>query len=146
VWPLEFIKTQLQLGSKTNPLPYTGMVSGLQYTVKTNGFLGLYRGLAPTLIGSIPKAGIRFGLNAEIKGMLKDKDGNLTPAKNFAAGLGAGVMEALIIVVPVETVKTKCIDMDKPFIEGLKTILKNEGVAGVYQVRVHSLHDTRDTD
>ena len=69
--------SQLQLSSPTNPLPYNGMASGLRWTVQNNGFLGLYRGLAPTLIGSIPKAGIRFGLNAEIKGRLKDKDGKV---------------------------------------------------------------------
>jgi solute carrier family 25 citrate transporter 1 len=133
VWPLEYIKTTLQLSSKANPVPYKGMVEGLQWTVKNNGVMGLYRGLAPTLIGSIPKAGIRFGLNAEIKSALKDKDGNLTPAKNFVAGLGAGVMEALIIVCPVETIKTKCIDLNKPFIEGMKIIIKNDGFAGIYQ-------------
>ena len=65
---MEFIKTQLQLGnSKGKALPYKGMVSGLTYTVQTTGFLSLYRGLAPTLVGSIPKAGIRFGLNAQFK-------------------------------------------------------------------------------
>ena len=65
VWPMEYIKTQLQLQSKAKgaKLPYTGMISGLSYTVRNTGFLSLYRGLAPTLIGSIPKAGIRFGLN-----------------------------------------------------------------------------------
>ncbi len=62
VWPMEFIKTQLQLGGKSGKaLPYNGMISGLTYTVKTTGFMSLYRGLAPTLVGSIPKAGIRFG-------------------------------------------------------------------------------------
>ena len=69
VWPMEFIKTQLQLGAKgKEPLPYNGMISGLTYTVRTTGFLSLYRGLVPTLLGSMPKAGIRFGLNAIIKG------------------------------------------------------------------------------
>ncbi|GMH92611.1 hypothetical protein TrVE_jg14120 [Triparma verrucosa] len=133
VWPMEFIKTQLQLNSPTNPLPYNSMSSGFKWTIKNNGFLGLYRGLAPTLIGSIPKAGIRFSLNAEIKGRLRDSNGALTPSKNFLAGLGAGVSEALIIVAPVETVKTKCIDMNVPFLSGMKTILKNEGISGVYQ-------------
>lgn len=105
----------------------------MTWTVKNNGFLGLYRGLAPTLIGSIPKAGIRFSLNSEFKGRLKDEQGKLTPAKNFVAGLGAGVCEALIIVAPVETVKTKCIDLNMPFLTGMKHILKNEGAAGIYQ-------------
>lgn len=135
VWPMEFIKTQLQLQStaKGGALPYTGMVSGLRYYVRTTGFFSLYRGLAPTLIGSIPKAGIRFGLNGVIKGRLRDKDGKLTPGKNFVAGLGAGVAEALIIVSPVETVKTKCIDLNMPFVQGLKHIVATEGIAGVYK-------------
>jgi len=109
------------------------MVSGLTYTVRSTGFLSLYRGLAPTLLGSIPKAGIRFGLNSVIKDKLKDKDGKLTAGKNFVAGLGAGVAEALLIVAPVETVKTKCIELNQPFLQGMKNILKTEGVTGVYQ-------------
>ncbi|KAL7524646.1 hypothetical protein ACHAXR_000658, partial [Thalassiosira sp. AJA248-18] len=135
VWPMEFIKTQLQLQStaKGAALPYTGMISGLRYYVRTTGFFSLYRGLAPTLIGSFPKAGIRFGLNALIKDNLKDKDGKLTPGKNFVAGLGAGVSEALIIVAPVETVKTKCIEQNMPFVKGLKHILATEGAGGVYK-------------
>lgn len=135
VWPMEFIKTQLQLQSKAKgaALPYNGMISGLTYYVRTTGFFSLYRGLAPTLIGSFPKAGIRFGLNAIIKDSLRDKDGKLTPGKNFIAGLGAGVAEALIIVAPVETVKTKCIELNMPFVNGFKHILATEGVGGVYQ-------------
>jgi len=135
VWPMEFIKTQLQLQSKAtaSKLPYDGMISGLAYTVRTTGFLSLYRGLAPTLLGSMPKAGIRFGLNSMIKDKLRDKDGKLTIGKNFVAGLGAGVAEAFMIVAPVETVKTKCIETNKPFFEGMKHILKTEGIGGVYQ-------------
>jgi solute carrier family 25 citrate transporter 1 len=109
------------------------MISGMRYTVQAHGFLALYRGLAPTLIGSIPKAGIRFGLNSVIKDQLRDSQGNLTPAKNFAAGLGAGVSEALMIVAPVETVKTKCIELNLAFVPGFKQILRTEGIRGVYQ-------------
>mmetsp|Transcript_40924 Transcript_40924/g.85977 ORF Transcript_40924/g.85977 Transcript_40924/m.85977 type:complete len:291 (+) Transcript_40924:41-913(+) len=134
VWPMEFIKTQLQLQSKAKgaALPYNGMISGLTYYVRTTGFFSLYRGLAPTLIGSMPKAGIRFGLNALIKDNLRDKNGNLTPGKNFIAGLGAGVSEALIIVAPVETVKTKCIELNMPFVQGFKHIVATEGIGGIY--------------
>jgi len=133
VWPMEYIKTQLQLGGRTGKLPYTGMISGLSYTVRTTGFLSLYRGLAPTLLGSMPKAGIRFGLNSVIKDNLRDKDGKLTIGKNFVAGLGAGVCEAIVIVAPVETVKTKCIETNMPFIKGFKHIVASEGIGGIYQ-------------
>jgi len=131
------IKTQLQLTSKSaaglKPLPYNGMISGLTYTVRTTGFLSLYRGLAPTLVGSIPKAGIRFGLNSVIKDLLRDSKGQLNPGKNFLAGMGAGIAEAIVIVAPVETVKTKCIELNMPFIGGMKHILTTEGIGGVYQ-------------
>jgi len=135
VWPMEYIKTQLQLQSRAKgaQLPYTGMISGLKYTVQTTGFFSLYRGLAPTLLGSIPKAGIRFGLNAVLKDALRDKDGNLTMGKNFLAGMGAGVSEALIVVAPVETVKTKTIELNMPFIQGMKYIVQNQGIGGLYQ-------------
>jgi solute carrier family 25 citrate transporter 1 len=135
VWPMEYIKTQLQLQSKARDvvLPYNGMIGGLRYTVQTSGFLSLYRGLAPTLLGSMPKAGIRFGLNASLKDRLRDGQGNLTPLKNFTAGLGAGVVEAIVIVAPVETVKTKCIELNLPFVKGFKHIFRTEGFAGIYQ-------------
>jgi len=42
--------------------------------------------------------------------------------------LGAGVSEALLIVAPVETVKTKCIELNKPFVTGMKHILATEGI------------------
>lgn len=72
-------------------------------------------------------------MNSIIKERLRDQNGNLTPAKNFVAGLGAGVAEALIIVTPVETVKTRCIEMNQPFRAGMKQIVKKEGLKGIYQ-------------
>ncbi|CAM9095513.1 unnamed protein product [Chrysoparadoxa australica] len=137
VWPMEFMKTQLQLMEK---LPagekpkFTGVISGLQYTVKTTGFFSLYRGLAPTLLGSMPKAGIRFGVNTYLKGKFMDENGKLSPGRQFAAGAGAGVVEAIIAVTPVETVKTKAIQQgNMSFATCMKHILKNEGPAGLYQ-------------
>jgi solute carrier family 25 citrate transporter 1 len=54
-------------------------------------------------------------------------------ARHFVAGLGAGVAEAVIIVAPVETVKTKCIELNQSFLNGLKFIIRNEGLKGIYQ-------------
>jgi solute carrier family 25 (mitochondrial citrate transporter), member 1 len=73
-------------------------------------------------------------LNAVIKDLLRDPlTGQLMAAKNFLAGLGAGVAEAIIIVAPVETVKTKCIELNQPFVVGLKHIVRTEGISGIYQ-------------
>jgi hypothetical protein len=44
------------------------------------------------------QAGIRFGGNNYLKGVLADKDGKLTAGKQFAAGFGAGVVEVHIYI------------------------------------------------
>ena len=133
VWPMEFMKTQLQLQSSKGTPKFTGVFSGILYTVRTTGFFSLYRGLAPTLIAAFPKAGIRFGVNQQFKTMMMDEHGKLTPAKNFLAGAGAGVVEATFVVTPIETVKTKLIELNRPFIQGCKEIIAKEGIGGVYQ-------------
>jgi len=116
------------------PVPYTGMISGIVYTVREHGFSALYHGLSPTLLGSIPKAGIRFGLFAWFSALLSAWQGNNLSATAiyFLAGLGAGAIEALVVVTPVETIKTKCIQLNMSFLEGLREILILEGIRGIY--------------
>lgn len=113
VWPMEYIKTQLQLQKRVAGVkpPYTGVVSGLAYTVKTTGFFSLYKGLSVTLVFSIPKAGIRFGGNAYCKKLLADEKGKLSMGRQFLAGMGAGTIEAILAVTPMETIKTKLIEV-----------------------------------
>ena len=115
-------------------LPYTDMLSGVLYTVRTLGFSALYYGLAPTLLGSIPKAGIRFGLFAWFSHLLRDPVSGVTSAEMcFVAGCLAGVAEALLVVVPIETMKTKCIQLDMPFWRGAREVVFMEGIGGLYQ-------------
>jgi hypothetical protein len=56
---------------------YSGCVN--RYTVRSTGFFSLYKGLTPTLLGSIPKAGIRFGGNSYFKKLLADENEKLNP-------------------------------------------------------------------
>jgi len=66
--------------------------------------------------------------------LLAGKDNKkLNSGEQFLAGFGAGVLEAIFAVTPIETVKTKAIQTNAPFMQGVKTILKNEGPAGLYQ-------------
>lgn len=105
--PLEYDFSSMSSTSCFN----IGVISGLVYTVKTTGFLSLYNGLGVTLVGSIPKAGIRFGGNAYCKKLLADDKGKLNMAQQFLAGMGAGTIEAILAVTPMETIKTKLIEV-----------------------------------
>ncbi|KAJ8611961.1 hypothetical protein CTAYLR_004409 [Chrysophaeum taylorii] len=135
-WPMEYIKTQLQTFRKIpggKPPPFTGIGSGLVYTVRTTGFFSLYNGLAPVLIFSIPKAGIRFGANTYFKNLFRDKEtGKVSMGMAFLAGLCAGVCEATLAVTPQETIKTKLINLNMGMADGVPHIIKNEGIGGLY--------------
>jgi len=135
VWPMEYIKTQLQLQKRVPGVEpnFKGIISGLVYTTKTTGFFSLYRGLSVTLVGSIPKSGIRFGGNAWCKKMLADEKGKLTMSKQFLAGMGAGTIEAIVAVTPMETIKTKLIQTNQAFVPGVKSIFREHGFRGFYQ-------------
>jgi solute carrier family 25 (mitochondrial citrate transporter), member 1 len=138
VWPMEYIKTQLQLqaskarASGEKPA-FDSILGGLKYQYQRAGFTGLYRGLGPVVTFSIPKAGVRFGCFSVISERLREGNETLGPMKNLAAGVGAGVSEAILAVTPIETVKTKLIDGDKTFMQGVKEIISKEGPRGFYK-------------
>lgn len=99
IWPMEMIKTNMQLG--TMRAHYTAMLPGFQYHLREGGAGALYRGMAPVLVGAVPKAGIRFGAFDYLKRRLADDDGNTSAARNFAAGIMAGAIEATLMTTPV---------------------------------------------
>lgn len=91
----------------------------------------------PILLGSLPKAGIRFGGNTFFKGKLQEQKaaGKLplpAPIVNLLGGVCAGACEAVLAVTPMETVKTKTIQMNCGFVEGMKRIVADEGMGGLY--------------
>lgn len=69
-----------------------------------------------------------------------DEHGNLSGSGKLIAGLGAGVLEAIFAVTPMETVKVKFINDQrsanpkfKGFAHGVGCIIKQEGISGVYK-------------
>lgn len=48
---------------------------------------------------------LRFGVFEFLSNRAKDQSGRLDSTKGLLCGLGAGVMEAVLVVCPMETVK-----------------------------------------
>lgn len=139
-YPTEFVKTHLQLDEKGDRKQYTGIIDCVKKTVNKYGFFGLYRGMSILLYGAIPKFGIRFGAFEFYKEHMQLPSGNLTPSGRFLCGLGAGITEAFLVVTPLETIKVKFIHdrrlpqpRYKGFIHGIGTILREQGVGGIYK-------------
>ena len=53
--------------------------------------------------------------------------------------MGAGIIEAIFAVTPMETMKTKMIEKNLGLVDGFKYIIQTGGVRGLYQVLYRSL-------
>lgn len=138
-YPTEFVKTQLQLQSKSNP-EYTGIMDCAKKTVKANGFMGLYRGAAPLIVGSSGKQAARWTGYKTVEAYFKDANGNIKIHERMFAGACGGVSEAVLAVTPIETLKTRLTDdvrrgtnLYRGSIDATYKIMKAEGPAGLYR-------------
>jgi len=135
-YPTEFLKTQIQLkdaGARTMP-------EAAKEVYAKNGIKGFYRGLSPLFWFSIPKSAVRFSSFEFAKSRLADQNGKLSTTGTLTAGLFAGVMEAILVVTPQETLKVKLVhDILSPqprfrgFIHGINTIVAEQGLASTYR-------------
>ncbi|XP_052419379.1 tricarboxylate transport protein B, mitochondrial-like isoform X3 [Carassius gibelio] len=139
-FPTEYVKTQLQLDEKANPPRYRGITDCVSQTVRHHGVKGLYRGLSSLLYGSIPKSAVRFGVFEILSNQMRDEAGKLDSTRGLICGLGAGVMEAVLIVCPMETIKVKFIHDQtsanpkyRGFFHGVREIIRTQGIRGTYQ-------------
>ncbi|KAF9962104.1 hypothetical protein BGZ65_009756 [Modicella reniformis] len=145
-YPTEFAKTQLQLQDggaasvRNGGVKFKGPIDVLVTTARTQGITAIYRGLSALIIGTAAKAGIRFFAFDQFKELLKDSEGKITGGRSVLAGLGAGMTEAILVVTPTETIKTKLIhdsNLANPkyrgLIHGVRSIIQAEGFGGVYR-------------
>ncbi|KAI6095691.1 mitochondrial carrier domain-containing protein [Pisolithus croceorrhizus] len=152
-YPTDFVKTRSQFGGKRE-----SPVTIIRTTVQEKGIRGLYSGCSALVIGNSVKAGVRFVTYDHFKSLLADKEGKVSPPRSLlgtsshifvrrfrdrvrtVAGLGAGMVEAVVAVTPSETIKTKLIDDAKRpnpqyrgLVHGTISIVKQEGILGIYR-------------
>jgi len=138
-YPTEYVKTQLQLQSKTDP-QFNGIMDCFKKTVKQHGVGGLYVGAPVRIIGAGFQQMFRWGAYTNLAGLARDENGKLSPFMTTLCGLGAGITEAVCAVTPVETLKTRVTDDQrrgtgnyKGTFDALVKIMKSEGPMGLYR-------------
>ncbi|KAF0987706.1 hypothetical protein HZS_168 [Henneguya salminicola] len=139
-YPTEYIKTQLQLDQRSKHPRYNGAIDCFRKTQKQHGLSGLYRGLNSLLYGSIPKSAIRFSVYDYCRNLTIGDESKLSKIQSLSCGLIAGICEAVLIVCPMETIKVIMINDQlslnskyKKFFSGVYTIVKEQGIKGVYK-------------
>jgi len=86
---MKLVKVRLQIEGKSGR--FKGPWDCLTHTVKSEGFLGLYKGMASPLIGVSGVNAILFAAYGQFKKLLGSERQELSISKIAIAGSGAGI-------------------------------------------------------
>jgi len=142
--PLDTVKVKLQTMSPAickntgcRSYPYTGGLDCFIKTVKSEGFLSLFRGMSGLAVFALPRFALMFYANSVGRNMFQNQD-DLQRTYTVPQILLGGVLSQLLIgptlVSPMERVKVM-LQTDPHSYPGqiacIKHIIKTEGLAGL---------------
>jgi solute carrier family 25 (mitochondrial citrate transporter), member 1 len=137
---------QLSRRARQPGMPKRGFIQTGVGIFQKEGAFALYKGLGAVVTGMVPKMAIRFSSFEKYRELLTDKTtGKISKKGNFAAGLAAGVTEAVLVVTPMEVVKIRLqaqhhsmsdpteIPKYRNAAHALYTVLREEGFGALYR-------------
>jgi len=134
VTPMETIKTRVADGQRRGTGMYKGSLDATIKILKSEGPMGIYRGVTPTILKQSTNQMIRFPVQSFFMGCFvgDDQVKRANPLWNGLAGACAGAVSVLA-TMPQDTVKTRMQGEDAKLYKGtidcFNQILKNEGPA-----------------
>jgi hypothetical protein len=131
-----------------NPKVYNGMIQTILVTIKDEGFLGLYKGITPTLLGAMPYVGIQFGTVGLLEKYFDRNKGSASvgekkkhdPLQKMVFG-GIGGIMAGIITYPNDTIRRMMqlqgsrgtVVQYKGYFHCLTSIVQQHGISRLYR-------------
>jgi len=108
VYPIDLVKTRMQNQRNNSIRLYNSSFDCFKKVISTEGFLGLYRGLGPQLIGVAPEKAIKLVVNQIARQIFQTilKKDQLPLSLEFIAGGCAGASQ-VIFTNPLEIVKIR---------------------------------------
>ncbi|OMJ28290.1 Calcium-binding mitochondrial carrier protein [Smittium culicis] len=107
VYPIDLVKTRMQnqRTSVVGQALYKNGIDCFRKVIANEGFMGLYRGLGPQLIGVAPEKAIKLTVNDYIRKKLTDPNsGKISKLSEVIAGASAGMCQ-VVFTNPLEIVK-----------------------------------------
>lgn len=144
VYPIDLVKTRMQnqktLKGSSERL-YKNSIDCFLKVVRNEGFVGLYKGLGPQLVGVAPEKAIKLTTNDVLRKFFTDANGEIYFPLELVAGGGAGASQ-VIFTNPLEIVKIRLQVQGEALRtgaisavekQGAITICKELGIAGLYK-------------
>ena len=108
VYPIDLVKTRMQnqRGAEPGQRLYKNSIDCFQKVVRNEGFLGLYSGVLPQLVGVAPEKAIKLTVNDHVRRYFSKKDGSIWLGHELLAGGMAGACQ-VVFTNPLEIVKIR---------------------------------------
>ncbi|KAK3106010.1 hypothetical protein FSP39_010838 [Pinctada imbricata] len=143
VYPIDLVKTRMQnqrTTSMVGELMYKNSFDCFKKVLRHEGFFGLYRGLAPQLVGVAPEKAIKLTMNDlmrdKLGGRFLNKDGSLPLWAEMVAGGTAGASQVMF-TNPLEIVKIRLQVAGEVVSKGQKVsaikVVRELGFLGLYK-------------
>lgn len=124
--PLDLVKTRIQQVDERR-----SMMKVVKEVIKTESFSGLWRGVSPSLVRTVPGVGIYFSCMHSLKMSLCQ--GSPTPTQSLLVGAFSRTL-AGCVMIPVTVVKIRCESGKYEYsniFQALKAIKSSEGLKGL---------------
>ena len=136
IYPSEYVKILIQNNPKSN------IKSVVLETVKKNGVSGLYRGMMPLMICSIPRSAIKYSVyeystyiinNSIFKNKTNDR------LVNFIGGGISGLCSGVLVSTPFDNIKNNSIKLqhilnNKPgILNSINVLYRKNGLSSFYK-------------
>lgn len=141
-YPLDFVRARLTVQGGLATAQYRGIWDALQGTYRSEGLVGMYRGMSPTLLGVAPYVGLNFMVFETLRGAVPvDADGNPDTLSLLGSGAVAGAcgqtaaypMDLLRRRFQVSSMGGGAGVAYTSTVGGLRLIVEQEGVRGLYK-------------
>lgn len=141
-YPLDIVRGRLTAQGGATSTQYTGMVDALSSIVRNEGVAGLYRGIAPTLIGIAPYVGINFLVYESLKERAPVEPGATGPSALWLAGCGAAAgTTGQTVAYPADVLRrrfqlqalSEATTKYSGVVGAVVTIVREEGIRGLYK-------------
>ncbi|TKA74261.1 hypothetical protein B0A49_06469 [Cryomyces minteri] len=141
VYPIDLVKTRMQnqRSQRVGEMLYKNSLDCARKVVKNEGFLGLYSGVLPQLVGVAPEKAIKLTVNDLVRGRYSDpKTGAIWLPHEILAGGSAGACQ-VVFTNPLEIVKIR-LQVQGEIAKTTDTprrsamwIVRNLGLVGLYK-------------
>ncbi|TMW61319.1 hypothetical protein Poli38472_012510 [Pythium oligandrum] len=142
-YPLDFVRARLTVQGGLSTTQYTGIWDALKGIYRSEGIVGMYRGMTPTVIGVAPYVGLNFMVFETLRGTVPvDANGRPDAMYLLVCGAVAGAC-GQTAAYPMDLLRRRfqlssmrAGETGETYTStwgGLRAIVRTEGVRGLYK-------------